>query len=57
MGIIFGTEGHMAEGTRPKAIPRITIAAMATIHELMGKAKMAWTTVSKMLPRRGAWRE
>ena len=40
MGIILGTLGHKAEGTREKAIPNTIIITMANHHVFrMGRAK------------------
>ena len=50
IGIIFGTDGHMADGTSPKATPRISIMAMAITQELIGKANTTCTKVKRQLP-------
>ena len=36
--MIFGTEGHIADGTNPKATPRMSIITTASTHELSGRA-------------------
>lgn len=48
--MIRGTEGHMADGTRPKATPKTIMAIIATIHEFNGNANVMCTKVSKQLP-------
>ena len=50
-GIIFGTEGHMAEGTNENAMPKTIIINVANHHSFrIGSVKRKCTPISIIAP-------
>ena len=50
MGIILGTDGHIALGSNENAMPSTTMSTMATVLDVMGNVKTNITAVIIMVP-------